>query len=56
MGIARHDRVVVVLPNGPEMALAFLTVAASAVCAPLNPAYADRGTGAGILPICVLVR
>jgi acyl-CoA synthetase (AMP-forming)/AMP-acid ligase II len=39
MGIARHDRVAVVLPNGPEMALAFLTAAASAVCAPLNPAY-----------------
>src|SRR5215211_6094151 len=40
LGVARHDRVVVVLPNGPEMALAYVTVAASAVCAPLNPAYA----------------
>jgi acyl-CoA synthetase (AMP-forming)/AMP-acid ligase II/acyl carrier protein len=40
MGIARRDRVAVVLPNGPEMAVAFLSVAASAVCAPLNPAYA----------------
>jgi len=39
MGITRNDRVAVVLPNGPEMALAFLTVAASAVCAPMNPAY-----------------
>src|SRR6266581_5523621 len=38
-GIGLHDRVAVVLPNGPEMALAFLTVAASAVCAPMNPAY-----------------
>ena len=27
------------LPNGPEMAVAIFTVAASAVCAPLNPAY-----------------
>jgi len=40
MDIGRHDRVVVVLPNGPEMALAFLAVAAVAVCAPMNPAYA----------------
>jgi len=38
-GIGRHDRVVVVLPNGPEMAVAILTVAASAACAPMNPAY-----------------
>ena len=26
MGIGRHDRVVVVLPNGPELAVAILTV------------------------------
>ena len=39
MGIGRHDRVAVVLPNGPEMAVAILTVAASAACAPMNPAY-----------------
>ena len=29
----------VVLPNGPEMAAAFLAVSCAAVCAPLNPAY-----------------
>jgi acyl-CoA synthetase (AMP-forming)/AMP-acid ligase II len=40
MGLARRDRVAVVLPNGPEMAVAFLSVSASAVCTPLNPAYA----------------
>jgi len=34
-----NDRVAVVLPNGPEMAVAFLGVAAYAACAPLNPAY-----------------
>ena len=39
MGIGRHDRIAVVLPNGPELAVAILTVAASAACAPLNPAY-----------------
>ena len=38
-GIARHDRIVVVLPNGPEMAMAFLAVASCATCVPLNPAY-----------------
>src|SRR5262249_43513942 len=39
MGIGRHDRVAVVLPNGPEMAVASLAVETSAVCVPLNPAY-----------------
>src|SRR5712691_1099937 len=39
MGIGRHDRVAVVLPNGPEMAVAALAVEASAVCVPINPAY-----------------
>jgi acyl-CoA synthetase (AMP-forming)/AMP-acid ligase II len=39
MGIGRRDRVAVVLPNGPEMAVAFLAVTACAVCIPINPAY-----------------
>src|SRR5437773_3149180 len=39
MGIGRQDRVVLMLPNGAEMAVAFLAVAAGATCAPLNPAY-----------------
>ena len=38
-GIGRGDRVAIVLPNGPEMATAFLTVAATCCAAPLNPAY-----------------
>ena len=38
-GIGRGDRVAIVLPNGPEMASAFLAVAAGATTAPLNPAY-----------------
>jgi acyl-CoA synthetase (AMP-forming)/AMP-acid ligase II/acyl carrier protein len=39
MGIGRNDRIAIVLPNGGEMATAFLAVAAGAASAPLNPAY-----------------
>ncbi len=39
MDVGRNDRVAVVVPNGPEIAVAFVAVAASATCAPLNPAY-----------------
>ena len=39
MGIGRNDRVAMVLPNGPEMAALFITVACGATTAPLNPAY-----------------
>jgi acyl-CoA synthetase (AMP-forming)/AMP-acid ligase II/acyl carrier protein len=42
LGIQRQDRVAVCLPNGPEMAVAFLAVASAAVCAPLNPEYRER--------------
>ncbi len=38
-GINIHDRVAIVLPNGPQMATAFLTVAANCATAPLNPSY-----------------
>ncbi|MBN9528413.1 MAG: AMP-binding protein [Alphaproteobacteria bacterium] len=38
-GLGRGDRVAIVLPNGPEMAAAFVTVAARCSTAPLNPAY-----------------
>jgi acyl-CoA synthetase (AMP-forming)/AMP-acid ligase II len=38
-GIGRGDRVAIVLDNGPELATAFLGVAAGATAAPLNPAY-----------------
>jgi acyl-coenzyme A synthetase/AMP-(fatty) acid ligase len=38
-GIGRNDRVAIVLDNGPEMAAAFICVAAGATAAPLNPAY-----------------
>ena len=36
-GIGPRDRVAIVLPNGPEMATAFVTIAQAAVTAPLNP-------------------
>lgn len=39
LGVGRGDRVGIVLPNGPEMAASFLSVACGAVTAPLNPAY-----------------
>lgn len=38
-GATREDRVAIVLPNGPDMAVAFLGVASAAVAAPLNPSY-----------------
>ncbi len=40
-GIGRGDRVAIVLPNGPEMAAAFLAIGAGAATAPLNPAYRE---------------
>ena len=58
-GIDRADRIAVVLPDGPELATAFLTVSAYATFAPLNPAYraedfefylTDLGARALILP------
>ena len=39
LGIGRGDRVAIVLPNGPEMASAFVAISAGAATAPLNPAY-----------------
>jgi acyl-CoA synthetase (AMP-forming)/AMP-acid ligase II/acyl carrier protein len=39
LGVGRRDRVAIVLANGPELPVAILAVAASATCAPMNPAY-----------------
>lgn len=41
-GYGRGDRVVLVLPNGPQLAVAFLGISAGAQCAPLNPAYSAQ--------------
>jgi len=40
-GVGRGDRVAIVLPNGPEMASAFVTIAQTCTTAPLNPAYRE---------------
>jgi acyl-CoA synthetase (AMP-forming)/AMP-acid ligase II len=42
LGIGRRDRVAIVLPNGPEMAVCFLGVASACTAAPLNPAYREE--------------
>lgn len=39
MNIGCNDRVAIVLPNGPEMAAAFVAIGCCATTAPLNPAY-----------------
>jgi oxalate---CoA ligase len=39
MGVGIGDRAAIVLPNGPEMASAFISVACAATAAPLNPTY-----------------
>ena len=41
-GSGPRDRVAVVLPNGPEMAVAVAAVAASSVCLPINPSLPDQ--------------
>ena len=45
LGIGRNDAVAIVLPNGPEMASAFVSIAAGATTAPLNPAYREEELG-----------
>lgn len=40
-GVSAADRVAIVMPNGPEMATAFVAVAAVSTAAPLNPAYRE---------------
>src|SRR4051794_31591842 len=41
LGYGRGDAIAIVLPNGPEMATAFVAVASAATTAPLNPAYVE---------------
>src|SRR5947207_10066283 len=39
LGVGRRDRVAVVLPRGPENAVATVAVATASVCVPLNPDF-----------------
>lgn len=39
LGLAASDRVAIILPNGPEMAVSFVSVASYMSAAPLNPNY-----------------
>ncbi len=39
LGVGKNDRVAIVLPNGPEAAVAFLAATLCGTAAPLNPAY-----------------
>jgi amino acid adenylation domain-containing protein len=39
LGLGRNDRIAIVLPEGPEMAVASIAIAAGATCAPLHPSY-----------------
>jgi acyl-CoA synthetase (AMP-forming)/AMP-acid ligase II/thioesterase domain-containing protein len=41
-GIGARDRVAIVLPNGPEMAVTLLTAMAAGTAAPLNPDYSGQ--------------
>jgi acyl-CoA synthetase (AMP-forming)/AMP-acid ligase II len=40
-GLARNDKLAIVLPNGPEMAASFVAAATAVTAAPLNPAYRE---------------
>lgn len=42
LGVGRNNRVAIVLPQGPELAITFLAVASGATAAPLNPAYLEN--------------
>ncbi len=39
LGLRADDRIAIVVPNGPEMAIAFLAAASAGCAAPLNPKY-----------------
>ena len=42
MGIARNDRIAIVMPNSAEMIAVFLGICCTAISAPLNPRYTKQ--------------
>ena len=42
LGVGRGDRVAIVLPQGPDLAVTFFAVAAGATAAPLNQAHVEK--------------
>ncbi len=42
MGYGKNDRIIVVLPSGPEMAVTFLSIASGFTCVPLNPGFTEH--------------
>jgi acyl-CoA synthetase (AMP-forming)/AMP-acid ligase II/acyl carrier protein len=42
MGIARNDRIAIVMPNSAEMIAVFLGICCTAISAPLNPLYTEQ--------------
>ncbi|MHA1661068.1 MAG: SDR family NAD(P)-dependent oxidoreductase [Promethearchaeota archaeon] len=42
LGIKKNNRIAVVLPNNPEMAIIFLAVSSFATCIPLNPDFTKK--------------
>ena len=42
LGLSAKDRVAIVLPNGPEMAVSFLSTSCFMSAAPLNPVYTEN--------------
>jgi len=42
IGIKKNYAIAVVLPDGPEMATVFLSIASCATCVPLNPSYKTK--------------
>src|SRR4051812_41928822 len=59
MSIGRGDRVAFVLANSPELAAAFVSIAAGTAVAPLNPGYHAEAIGVyldGLRPKALVVE
>ncbi len=52
-GFARHARIAICLPNGPEMAVALLALIGGATCVPFNPALDEASYRAALATLHV---